>query len=145
MHTVNVSLGDRSYPIYIGRGLLDRPELLQRHIPGKKVLVVTNETVAPLYLDRWEPNVLCISLIISRCRSSRVPCTSATDEQLPQAEHSAHLMAKCSFLASKLQMAYWLPTVTPCAGACRRCRRAASTTLRQLCCRTASSSSQSRF
>eukprot|EP00891_Asterochloris_glomerata_P000746 jgi/Astpho2/746/fgenesh1_pm.00016_%23_3_t len=52
MHTVNVSLGDRSYPIYIGRGLLDRPELLQRHIPGKKVLVVTNETVAPLYLDR---------------------------------------------------------------------------------------------
>ena len=55
MHTVNVSLGDRSYPIYIGRGLLDRPELLQRHIPGKKVLVVTNETIAPLYLDRWEP------------------------------------------------------------------------------------------
>ena len=34
---VNVDLGDRSYPIYIGAGLLDRPELLQKHISGKKV------------------------------------------------------------------------------------------------------------
>ncbi|XP_047334457.1 3-dehydroquinate synthase, chloroplastic [Impatiens glandulifera] len=49
---VNVDLGDRSYPIYIGSGLLDQPDLLQRHIHGKKVLVVTNTTVAPLYLDK---------------------------------------------------------------------------------------------
>lgn len=34
---VNVDLGDRSYPIYIGAGLLDRPELLQKHVTGKKV------------------------------------------------------------------------------------------------------------
>lgn len=34
---VNVDLGDRSYPIYIGAGLLDRPELLQKHVSGKKV------------------------------------------------------------------------------------------------------------
>ncbi|KAL3157215.1 hypothetical protein ABBQ38_001452 [Trebouxia sp. C0009 RCD-2024] len=52
LQTVNVSLGDRSYPIYIGRGLLNRSDLLQQHILGKKVLVVTNETVAPLYLER---------------------------------------------------------------------------------------------
>ena len=52
LQTVDVSLGDRSYPIYIGQGLLDRSDLLQQHIPGKKVLVVTNETVAPLYLER---------------------------------------------------------------------------------------------
>jgi len=52
MQTVEVSLGDRSYPIYIGQGLLDRSDLLQQHVLGKKVLIVTNETVAPLYLDR---------------------------------------------------------------------------------------------
>lgn len=50
--TVTVDLGDRSYPIYIGAGLLDRGELLRRHVKGKKVLIVTNTTVAPLYLDR---------------------------------------------------------------------------------------------
>ncbi|OIV94851.1 hypothetical protein TanjilG_22048 [Lupinus angustifolius] len=50
--TVNVDLGDRSYPIYIGSGLLDQPHLLQRHVHGRRVLVVTNTTVAPLYLDK---------------------------------------------------------------------------------------------
>lgn len=52
LQTVDVSLGDRSYPIYIGQGLLDRGDLLQQHVLGKKVLIVTNETVAPLYLER---------------------------------------------------------------------------------------------
>ncbi|MCL7046910.1 hypothetical protein MKW94_015438 [Papaver nudicaule] len=50
--TVDVDLGNRSYPIYIGSGLLDQPDLLQRHVHGKRVLVVTNTTVAPLYLDK---------------------------------------------------------------------------------------------
>ena len=50
--TVDVPLGDRSYPIYIGQGLLDQGELLQRHVPGKRVLIVTNTTIAPLYLER---------------------------------------------------------------------------------------------
>jgi len=52
MKTLTVALGERSYPIYIGSGLLAQPDLLLRHIPGQQVLVVTNETVAPLYLDR---------------------------------------------------------------------------------------------
>lgn len=52
MEIVEVDLGDRTYPIYIGQGLLDQGELLRRHIPGKTALIVTNETVAPLYLDR---------------------------------------------------------------------------------------------
>lgn len=55
LQTVDVSLGDRSYPIYIGQGLLSRSDLLQQHILGKKVLVVTNDTVAPLYLERHVP------------------------------------------------------------------------------------------
>ena len=52
MITLDVALGDRSYPIYIGSGLLGQAELLQQHLAGKEVLVVSNETVAPLYLDR---------------------------------------------------------------------------------------------
>ncbi len=52
MKTLNVSLGDRSYPIYIGTDLLSQPELLTTHIKHKEVLIVTNETIAPLYLDK---------------------------------------------------------------------------------------------
>ncbi len=54
MITLNVNLDERSYPIYIGKNLLDRHELLTRHIPGKSVLVVSNETVAPLYMAKVE-------------------------------------------------------------------------------------------
>ena len=50
MQTLEVALGDRSYPIFIGAGLLARADLLGRHVHGRQVLVVSNETVAPLYL-----------------------------------------------------------------------------------------------
>jgi len=49
--TVRVELGARAYPIHVGRELIGRPELLAPHLGGD-VMVVTNETVAPLYLDR---------------------------------------------------------------------------------------------
>ncbi len=52
MHTLHVDLGERSYPVYIGRGLLADGELLRRHVPGAQVVLVSNETVAPLYMDR---------------------------------------------------------------------------------------------
>lgn len=48
---LNVDLGDRSYPIVIGEGLLQQPNLLTPFIFGQQVLVVTNETIAPLYLE----------------------------------------------------------------------------------------------
>jgi 3-dehydroquinate synthase len=51
MQTLHVDLGERSYPIYIGEQLIERGELLSRHIRGKQVAVVTNHTVAPLYLE----------------------------------------------------------------------------------------------
>jgi 3-dehydroquinate synthase len=50
MKKLVVELGARSYPIYIGEGLLTRAELLRPHIAGRQVMIVTNETVAPLYL-----------------------------------------------------------------------------------------------
>ena len=52
MHTLHVELGERSYPIYIGRDLLNDPQLLSGHVAGSQVVVVTNETISPVYLDR---------------------------------------------------------------------------------------------
>lgn len=52
MKTLNVDLGDRSYPIFIGTGLISQAALFSPYIKGKQVLVVTNETVAPLYLSQ---------------------------------------------------------------------------------------------
>ena len=50
-HTLTVELGTRSYPIYVGSGLLQQAQLLGQHITGKQVMVVTNSTTAPLYLQ----------------------------------------------------------------------------------------------
>ena len=52
MATLTVDLGSRSYPIIVGSGLLAEPGTVSSYISGDDVLVVTNETVAPLYLDR---------------------------------------------------------------------------------------------
>ncbi|CAM9249425.1 unnamed protein product [Ectocarpus sp. 13 AM-2016] len=52
LKTVTVDLGDRSYPIYIGEGILDGGDLLRRHVTSKKALVITNDKVGPLYLDK---------------------------------------------------------------------------------------------
>ena len=54
MNTLTVDLGDRSYPIFIGADLLADPSLYSPYIKGKQVLIVTNETVAPLYLNKVE-------------------------------------------------------------------------------------------
>ena len=48
---LNVSLGERSYPIIIGSHLLD-DSALAAYIPGKRIAIVTNTTVAPLYLEK---------------------------------------------------------------------------------------------
>ncbi|MBP0600756.1 bifunctional shikimate kinase/3-dehydroquinate synthase AroKB [Herbaspirillum sp. LeCh32-8] len=50
--TLEVDLGERSYPILIGRGLLDDASLLQQFVTGKRAAVVTNDKVGPLYLEK---------------------------------------------------------------------------------------------
>ena len=52
MNKLTVELGERSYPIFIGQGLLGEPELLTQYLRGQQVLIVTNDTIAPLYLDK---------------------------------------------------------------------------------------------
>lgn len=56
MKTLNVDLGERTYPIHIGYGLIDS-DLLSSVIKGHQLLLVTNETIAPLYLDRVLSNL----------------------------------------------------------------------------------------
>jgi len=50
VNTLKVELGDRSYPILIGEGLLRQPDLVRQHVPARDILVVSNTTVAPLYM-----------------------------------------------------------------------------------------------
>ncbi len=52
MKTLTVNLNERSYPIHIGQSLLGHADLLTPHIHGKQILIVSNETVAPLYLEQ---------------------------------------------------------------------------------------------
>ena len=55
MKTLHVELGqngERSYPIFIGQDLLSQPELIEPYVKGTQVLIVSNDIVAPLYLDK---------------------------------------------------------------------------------------------
>jgi 3-dehydroquinate synthase len=57
MKTLDLDLGPRSYSIFIGEALLDRAELFDAGLAGNQVMIVSNETVAPLYLDRLEKSL----------------------------------------------------------------------------------------
>jgi len=54
METLIVGLGERSYPIHIGSGLFEQAELLRAHIPRGRVVIVSNTTIAPLYLEKFQ-------------------------------------------------------------------------------------------
>ncbi len=52
MHKLSLELGERSYPIFFGSGLLENKEVLTPYLGNEGRLIVTNETIAPLYLDQ---------------------------------------------------------------------------------------------
>ena len=52
VETLNVDLGERSYPIFIGPGLLKETDRLRSHLGQGQAVIITNDTVAPLYLDQ---------------------------------------------------------------------------------------------
>jgi len=54
MRTLNVALGERSYPIHIGPSLLERADLILPHLKTRRVAIVTNDVVGPLYLARLQ-------------------------------------------------------------------------------------------
>ena len=53
--TVDIDLGARSYPIHVGAGIIGERRLLAPHVGDRHAFVITNETVAPLWLDRLRP------------------------------------------------------------------------------------------
>ena len=52
MQTLLVALGNRTYPIHIGSGLIQQAELILPHLKRKNVAIISNTTVAPLYLEK---------------------------------------------------------------------------------------------
>ncbi|MBC3882713.1 3-dehydroquinate synthase [Undibacterium sp. LX40W] len=58
--TLQVDLGDRSYPISIGESLLSNAKLLEQRIKAKWVVIVTNDVVAPLYLENLRAQLLSL-------------------------------------------------------------------------------------
>lgn len=62
MTTLNLDLGDRSYPIYIESRLLTDSSLLHSHIRGKRVCIVSNELVFPLYGEALVNNLTGFSV-----------------------------------------------------------------------------------
>lgn len=66
MQTLHVELGDRRYPIFIGSDL-NPQELLESYIKGRQVMIVTNTTVAPLYLDRYVRAVEALGKTVETC------------------------------------------------------------------------------
>ncbi|MBT0962740.1 3-dehydroquinate synthase [Denitromonas iodatirespirans] len=69
MRKLTVALGDRSYPILIGEGVLDRTDAILAALKTPRVAIVTNDVVAPLYLGRLEAalrsvDVACDSVIL---------------------------------------------------------------------------------
>ena len=66
MQTLHVELGDRRYPIFIGSEL-DPQALLEPYIHGKQVMVVSNTTVAPLYLQHYVDAVSALGKTVATC------------------------------------------------------------------------------
>ena len=62
MPTLQLDLGARSYPIYIDSGLFNNTDLFAKHIRGKRVCIVTNTIVAPLYLETIKTQLSAFSL-----------------------------------------------------------------------------------
>ncbi|MGN6452934.1 MAG: 3-dehydroquinate synthase [Steroidobacteraceae bacterium] len=57
MDTLKVELGARSYPILIGAGLLGSPQIFEQHLQARELLIVSNTSVAPLYLPTLTPSL----------------------------------------------------------------------------------------
>ena len=84
MQTLTVGLSERSYPIHIGAGVLAQAELLLPHLPHKQVVIVTNTTVAPLYLD-------ALRLMLQAHGKETIPIILPDGEEYKNAETLGHI------------------------------------------------------
>jgi len=122
MQTLKVDLGDRSYPIYIGSGLLQQKELIQTHIQGKTTAIVSNKTIAPLYLEALHQTIESYKNTDIILPDGEKYKTLETEQQIFTQMLSAHCDRKTTLLAlgggvvgvinvvlilSKFQPRYW--------------------------------------
>ena len=95
METLGVALssnpGQRSYPIHIGAGLLERPELYRPYIGGGSVAIVTNDVVAPLYLAKLKQALQGVRVTAILVRDGE----AAKDWQTLEKVFDALLAARC--------------------------------------------------
>jgi 3-dehydroquinate synthase len=63
---LQVALGERSYPIHVGEGLIGRADLFSPHVASRRAAVVTNETVGPFYADRLEATLASAGAKVQR-------------------------------------------------------------------------------
>ncbi len=93
MQTVHVSLADRPYPIHIGPALIGNTGVLAPFVTGTIVAIVTNETVAPLFLAKVRESVHALGkqAIEIVLRDGEAYKTAASLDQI----YSAMLSAKC--------------------------------------------------
>ena len=90
--SLSVDLGDRSYPIIIGAGLLDDAQLVQSYLGGEQKFVVTNDTVAPLYLKQLQQSIGDVSKLAHILPDGEQFKNLASMEQI----YSELLAKKCS-------------------------------------------------
>ncbi|MCH1931400.1 3-dehydroquinate synthase [Shewanella sp. A25] len=82
---IQVDLGERSYPIYIGQNLMSDGETLSRYLLKKRILIVTNETIAPLYLQQMQSTMASFG---------EVACVTLPDgEQFKDLTHLDHIFS----------------------------------------------------
>ncbi len=84
MQTLEVKLGDRSYPIHIGSKIIDQADLILPHLKRKQVAIVTNTVVAPLYLDK-------LSQALSNAGVSIIPIILPDGEAYKNTETLNHI------------------------------------------------------
>ena len=71
MQTLQVALANRSYPIHIGRNLISNAELILPHLKRKHVAIVTNTTVAPLYLEKLSQTLVAAGVDVYKRQVQR--------------------------------------------------------------------------
>ncbi len=84
MQTLTVGLAERSYPIHIGSNLLERADLLQPCLQSRKAAVISNTTVAPLYLEKLGKALQALSVEI-------IPVILPDGESYKNAETMGHI------------------------------------------------------
>jgi 3-dehydroquinate synthase len=99
MERLTIDLGARSYPILIGPGLLGDAQLLASHVPARDALLVTNATVAPLWLPRARGSLTGLRTAECVLPDGEAHKTLATVGTVLDALVAARLNRDCAVLA----------------------------------------------